>query len=1145
MKRYSLLSVLISVLSLSSALSQTEWFPKVSGTTANLNGIGVVVECRYERTLFVVGDSGAILCSSDNGLTWNHIPSPVNISLRAISFSVRDSGIIVGDSGTILSIKKSGESWVTRQIMLPDSLKTKNLRDVHLIDQSKGGFLIGDSGLIMRSLDRGQTWANFTKNRSKYNLNSFFFQTTALYFIAGDSGTILKSTGSSTWLQKPIPSAISAATSFYDCRFVNDSSGYVVGQNGVILKTVTVGETWGYKNSGITTTLRSIFASREIPFNINDAWVIGDSGVIIKSTDFGSNWMRTESGTTRNLRSVFAIDPNTIIVVGDSGTILTTTHIPEIHGPVFSASPSQLCFGELLNHHSKIGCILITNRGIEPLQITSVVSTTSNFIPQLTEVTIPASGNLEFPVVYTPSSNSTDSALILFSGNFDNSPVTIVASGSGTNIVGSGWISQNPMSTIAQVRDMEYLGSGRLLAVGVMDSILLSTDNGEQWEMKQCSDGLLTHMNALASLSPSVAIAVGDHGTIAKTTDGGNSWASQESRTTNSFADVSFSSITNGFAVSNDQDGSGLIHHTTDGGNTWSTQYASSGACLNAIAALDENTAIAVGMNSILCTDDGGNSWSLNWGMDLDLCAYGPHLYFYDITFQSQNIAFAIGENGAIAMTTDRGLTWSIQGLQTTYPMTLMKIKFVNESKGFIYGVSSWYPGGTISVTNDGGASWSSVLSRYLVGQVCPVDSTHAIAVVRDDNDNSLYKLMKCVDGVPIEEVPVSVPFRRILNISFSNPKHAVAVGNGTIVRTTDGGEHWTQLIRGTLMEYVHEPIIGVQCINDSVITAVSSSGIILRSSDGGTTWISQTSGAASLSSVYFLDNLNGYCAGGNGTILHTSNGGEDWWNQQSPVQVQLNSVIFTNMQNGIVVGQDGTILRTTNGGIDWTPRGSGTSSSLAGLSFYGQDGITVGADGTILYSSDGGNSWEARASNVSVNLNNVSYSSELVATVAGDNGTILRSLDGGLTWNRLTSGTDADLFGVYFTSNDTGTVVGEDGIILRTTTGGTILTGVRTNGIELPREFLLGQNYPNPFNPTTTLQYSLPIECRVNIKIFNLLGQTVATLTDETEAAGNKSIQWNASGFASGVYFYRLNAVSISDPSKSFIQVKKMLLMK
>jgi hypothetical protein len=167
------------------------------------------------------------------------------------------------------------------------------------------------------------------------------------------------------------------------------------------------------------------------------------------------------------------------------------------------------------------------------------------------------------------------------------------------------------------------------------------------------------------------------------------------------------------------------------------------------------------------------------------------------------------------------------------------------------------------------------------------------------------------------------------------------------------------------------------------------------------------------------------------------------------------------------------------------------------------------------------------------------------VATVAGDNGTILRSLDGGLTWNRLTSGTDADLFGVYFTSNDTGTVVGEDGIILRTTTGGTILTGVRTNGIELPREFLLGQNYPNPFNPTTTLQYSLPIECRVNIKIFNLLGQTVATLTDETEAAGNKSIQWNASGFASGVYFYRLNAVSISDPSKSFIQVKKMLLMK
>ena len=88
-------------------------------------------------------------------------------------------------------------------------------------------------------------------------------------------------------------------------------------------------------------------------------------------------------------------------------------------------------------------------------------------------------------------------------------------------------------------------------------------------------------------------------------------------------------------------------------------------------------------------------------------------------------------------------------------------------------------------------------------------------------------------------------------------------------------------------------------------------------------------------------------------------------------------------------------------------------------------------------------------------------------------------------------------------------------------------------------------QNYPQPFNPTTTIRFALPTDSKVTLKIYNLLGQVVATLADGVVSAGYQSAQWNASNNASGVYFYRIEATSINDLSKSFMQVKKMVLMR
>lgn len=109
----------------------------------------------------------------------------------------------------------------------------------------------------------------------------------------------------------------------------------------------------------------------------------------------------------------------------------------------------------------------------------------------------------------------------------------------------------------------------------------------------------------------------------------------------------------------------------------------------------------------------------------------------------------------------------------------------------------------------------------------------------------------------------------------------------------------------------------------------------------------------------------------------------------------------------------------------------------------------------------------------------------------------------------------------------------------------GSIILGVK-NGFpsDLPVTFKLEQNYHNPFNSTTTIRFELPVQSRVSLKIYNLLGQVVKVLKDGNEQPGVKSFEWNATGLPSGVYFYKLGAVDRSSPSKTFEQIRKAILL-
>ena len=91
---------------------------------------------------------------------------------------------------------------------------------------------------------------------------------------------------------------------------------------------------------------------------------------------------------------------------------------------------------------------------------------------------------------------------------------------------------------------------------------------------------------------------------------------------------------------------------------------------------------------------------------------------------------------------------------------------------------------------------------------------------------------------------------------------------------------------------------------------------------------------------------------------------------------------------------------------------------------------------------------------------------------------------------------------------------------------------------VEAPDKFLLYQNYPNPFNPATTIKFALPIEGRVKINVYSILGQLVETLVDKEMKSGNHEVKFNAKHLPSGIYLYRIE-------SSSFTSVKKMVLLK
>jgi hypothetical protein len=146
----------------------------------------------------------------------------------------------------------------------------------------------------------------------------------------------------------------------------------------------------------------------------------------------------------------------------------------------------------------------------------------------------------------------------------------------------------------------------------------------------------------------------------------------------------------------------------------------------------------------------------------------------------------------------------------------------------------------------------------------------------------------------------------------------------------------------------------------------------------------------------------------------------------------------------------------------------------------------------------------------------------------------ILESKEVNGTWREVFSTIAGPLNAVNFCGSNSGIAVGEKGTIavyLKDLIQDPIVV------IDSPAKINI-QNYPNPFNPSTLISFTLPEQTDVQLKIYDVLGNEVATLVSENKPAGRYEVEWNASNLPSGVYIYQLVA-------GTNIQMKKMLLLK
>jgi len=361
-----------------------------------------------------------------------------------------------------------------------------------------------------------------------------------------------------------------------------------------------------------------------------------------------------------------------------------------------------------------------------------------------------------------------------------------------------------------------------------------------------------------------------------------------------------------------------------------------------------------------------------------------------------------------------------------------------------------------------------------------------------------------------------------------------------------------------------------IDASNDNIMFASSQGLNMSRSSNGGNNFSNISPPGSNITAfiapykLFFQD--GDFIYAGRDRIYKSINGGSNWTTTNNGNVLDGNPALAMDISyqtsDKVYVGTApyqtrSGLFRTTNGGTSWDnitgilpdrfPADIAVDpndDNIVYVTFYGF------GTGHVFKSTNSGDTW----TDISDNLPDVPTPAVIVDMNNSDNvyiGTdigVFVSTDGGGAWQDFNDGLPDAVQGmdlnITYVNNVIRVMTHGNGAYERKLLS-QIPTGLEQDPI-VASSFKLEQNYPNPFNPSTTISWQLPVDAFVSLKVYDVLGNEVATLVNEEKLAGNYEVEFDASTLSSGTYFYKLEAI---DPSASsgqgFVETRKMVLLK
>jgi photosystem II stability/assembly factor-like uncharacterized protein len=236
-----------------------------------------------------------------------------------------------------------------------------------------------------------------------------------------------------------------------------------------------------------------------------------------------------------------------------------------------------------------------------------------------------------------------------------------------------------------------------------------------------------------------------------------------------------------------------------------------------------------------------------------------------------------------------------------------------------------------------------------------------------------------------------------LFSIFFTDISTGIACGlNGKILRTTNAGLNWSSmtLLPQRTLRCVYFPPSGTG--NTGYICGTSQ---IFKTINAGSNWTPMLESGPDLYSIYFADALTGYACGSGGEIIKSTNGGTGWLSQTSGTTAILRSIQFNNLLTGWATGTDSHLYKTTNGGTTWSMYYNQSLCGLYSVYFANeQTGWVCGCEGAINGTTNNGANWVLQSFASTLYLYSMSFASPLTGWAVGTGGRILKTTTGGIT---------------------------------------------------------------------------------------------------------------------------------------------------